>query len=109
MTAGGHCDLLAAPFELAVQRAGSQVESLLDEADVFGLVDSESDAAQVKAVRVFAEPVEELSLPVARCGVAHFAAEGVEFREAEIGRAFARGLGRCAAIAIACRGASAIQ
>jgi len=54
----------------------------LDEADLFGLVDSEADAAQMKPMRIFAEPIEELSLPVARCGVSDFAAEGVEFGEA---------------------------
>jgi hypothetical protein len=82
MAASLHRDLLPAPFELAVQRAAPQVEGLLNEVDVFGLVDGEADAAQVKAVRILAEPVEELLLSVARRGVAHFAAESVEFGEA---------------------------
>src|ERR1035437_4060225 len=94
MAAGLHRDSLSAPCELAVEDAGPEVERLLDEADVFGLVDGEADAAQVQAVRIFAEPIEERLLAVTRCGVAHFAAEGVEFGEAEIGRPFAGGVGR---------------
>ena len=94
MAAGLHRDLLPAPFELAVQRAGPQVERLLEESDVFGLVDGEADAAQVKAVRILAQPIEERLLSVARCGVAHFAAIGVEFGEPQIGRPFARGVRR---------------
>src|ERR1035437_8004456 len=54
----------------------------------------EAAAAPGQAVRGFAQPIEGLLLAVTRCGVAHFAAEGVEFGEAEIGRPFAGGVGR---------------
>jgi hypothetical protein len=66
----------------------------LEETDLFGFVDGEGDAAEVEAVGVLAEPIEERFLAVAGCGVTDFAAEGVVFGEAEIGRLFAGGVGR---------------
>jgi hypothetical protein len=63
MTAGLRDDLLSAPFELTVQSAGPQIECLPDEPDVRGLIDGEADTAQVQAVRILAEPIEELLLP----------------------------------------------
>jgi hypothetical protein len=82
VAAGIHRDLLPAPFEFAVQSAAPQVESLLDEADVFELFDGEADAAEVQAVKVLAEPIEERLLSVARCRVPDVTAESVEFGEA---------------------------
>ncbi len=93
MTAGLGYDLLAAAFELTVQSAGPQIEGLPDEPDVCDLFDGEADTSQVQAVRVLAEPIEELLLSVGGGRVADLAAEGVEFSQAEIGRALAGEVG----------------
>ncbi len=86
VTARIHRDLPALPLKLAVQNAGPQIENLPDAADLFRFCDRETDPAEVKAVRILAQPVEERRLPGAARGVANLASEGVEISKPEIRR-----------------------
>ena len=94
VAAGLDGDGRTAPGEFAVQSAGPEVERLLREADVLGTIDGEADAAEVKAMGIFAEPIGERLLAFGGSGVADFAAEGIELREAEIGCGFPGEIGR---------------
>ena len=88
-----HHHALAVPLELAAQRAGPQVEGLHGRGDVAGLVDQEADLSQVQPVRVLAQPVVQLHLPLGATGVPHLAPIGVEHGQPEIRGAFSARVG----------------
>src|SRR5690348_10274710 len=86
MAARFDLDVLALPYELATNDARPKVQRLFDHLNVFRSFDRESEPAQVLAVRVLAEPVEERGLPGGTGRIADLAAVGVVFGHAQFAR-----------------------
>jgi hypothetical protein len=62
MTARFHLHRFSVPLKFAVQHTRPQIERLRDRGDVGRIADDESDLAEVQAVRILAEPIEQLLL-----------------------------------------------